>query len=127
MTTPKKAQNYACNGLADSILGDASSFGCEPLIEIRFFSRLCVGELSIGDTIRIPPVGGGFVEATVARFTEDLTDEWVGLPLCDTVRAEPRPFCICVDGRPVGQNLIKVPSQLEKHSEHGDGRAITMR
>ena len=95
--------------------------------EIRFFGRLCVGELSIGDTIRIPLVGGGFIEATVARFTEDLTDEWVGLPFYDTVRAEARPFCICVDGRAVGQNMIKVPSQLEKHSENGDRRAITMR
>ena len=94
--------------------------------EIRFFGRLCVGELSIGDTIRIPLVGGGFVEAIVTRFTENVTDEWIGLPFYDTVCPESRPFCICVDGRPVGQSMIKLPSQLEKHSEQGDGRAITL-
>ncbi len=46
--------------------------------EVRFFGRLNVGSLSIGDTVRVEIVGGGFVETTVARFTEDLTDDWSG-------------------------------------------------
>ena len=95
--------------------------------EIRFYGRLCIGELSIGDTIRLPLVGGGFVETTVERFTEDLTDEWVGLPFYDTVHAELEPFCICVDGGPVGQNIVKLPSQLEKNSDERNNRAITKR
>ena len=95
--------------------------------EVRFFGRLCVGSLSIGDTIRVPVVGGGFVETKVARFTEDLTDEWFGLPFYNTVQAEPDPFCVCVDGRPVGQKMVVVPSQIEKHSENGDNRALAMR
>lgn len=109
----------------DSVLRKSKSVWAEN--ELRFFGRLCVGSLSIGDTIRVPIFGGGFVETTVARFTEDFTDEWVGLPSYDTVHAEPDPFCVCVDGSPVGQKMIAVPSQIEKHSENGNDRAITTR
>lgn len=83
--------------------------------EIRLFGRLTAGSLSLGDTIRIPVVGGGYIETTVARFTEDLTDEWLGLPFYDTVQAEPKPFCVCVDGGALEQHAIAIPSQVEKH------------
>lgn len=85
--------------------------------EIRFFGRLVDGSLSIGDTVRVPILGGGFVEVTIARFTEDLSDNWIGLPFHNTVDADLESFCVCVDGSVVGEQLIAVPSHIEKVSE----------
>ena len=101
----------------DSVLRKSSGVWTEN--EIRFFGRLCAGSLSLGDIIRVPLVGGGYVTTRIVRFTEDLTENWLGLPFYDTVHAEPDPFCVCVDGNPVGQQIIAVPSYLEKHSENG--------
>lgn len=109
----------------DSVLRKSTDVWAEN--EVRLFGRLCFGSLSIGDTIRVPLVGGGFVETKVARFTEDLTDEWFELPFYDTVHAETETFCVCVNGSPVGQKMIVVPSQIEKHSDNENKGAITIR
>jgi len=84
--------------------------------EIRLFGRLSTGSLAIGDTVSIPIIGGGRVESTIARFSEDLTDDWLGLPFYDAVNADLNPFCLCIDGAPFGQHTISIPSQIKRVS-----------
>ena len=100
----------------ESVLRKADGFWTEN--EIRFFGRLSVGSLSIGDTVRVPVLGKGFVEVTIARFTEDFADQWLGLPFYETIQAGPDPLCVCVDGGLLDQKMIAVPALIEKYAFH---------
>ena len=86
--------------------------------EMRFFGNIVSGSISLGDVVSVPIVGGAPVETIVGRFTEDFSDNWIGMPFCDSVKPDASgvPFCICVDGTPLLDKIIAVPAQIMKRA-----------
>lgn len=92
--------------------------------ELRLFGYLAFGSLSLGETVRIPIRGGNYIETMTARFQEDLTDEWLGLPFYNRVEADHCPFCVCVEGTALKDCIVAIPSLVTAHFEHRRGLAI---
>lgn len=82
--------------------------------EVRFLGNIVSGNLSLTETVLVPVIGGNPIATTVGRFTEDYTDEWLGMPFYDTVRPDTSGelFCVCLDGAPLIDSLIAPSSQL---------------
>ncbi len=82
--------------------------------EVRLFGNIVAGSLSLEDTVLVPVLGGVSIPTVVARFTEDFSEDWCGLPFYHTVRPDSigEPFCVCVVGTPLLGQMIKSPGQL---------------
>ena len=88
--------------------------------EIRFFGNVISGTLSLSDIVLVPVVGSDSIPAKVDRFTEDFTQEWVGLPFYNSVNTDPTedPFCVCLDGGPLAGAIIAPSGQLIVQPQH---------
>ena len=82
--------------------------------ETRFFGKVVSGALSLSDTVLVPVVGGDSIPTTICRFTEDFTQEWLGLPFYERVTPDSigDAFCVCLSGAPLAGALISPTGSL---------------
>ncbi len=84
--------------------------------EVRFLGNVISGVLSLGDLVSVPVAGDDSVTVAIARFTEDYSDDWCGLPFYDIVRPDSvgDAFCLCVVGTLLRGKTVEAPAWLVK-------------